>query len=147
VQSEGKQFEETWLLLEFCDKGSLQDVMDRGAFRSVRIGIEGSHVRSTLPTRVVLASQVSAQTPHVRWCGPGQAMSGARVTPGGHGWIRGQVTMWSSGLAPLHAAVDSWQMSCRRCAKMLHHGERGILCTCRPLMSTSWLTQPHCTSV
>ena len=43
-QSEGKQFEETWLLLEFCDKGSLQDVMDRGAFRSVRIGIEGSEV-------------------------------------------------------------------------------------------------------
>ena len=42
AQSEGKQFEETWLLLEFCDKGSLQDIMDRGAFRSVRIGIEGS---------------------------------------------------------------------------------------------------------
>ena len=38
--------QETWLLLELCDKGSLQDAMDRGAFRSVRIGYEGSVVGS-----------------------------------------------------------------------------------------------------
>lgn len=39
---DGAALQVTWLILEFCDKGSLQDAMDRGAFRSVRIGYEGS---------------------------------------------------------------------------------------------------------
>ena len=28
----GKQFTETWLVLEYCDKGNLQDAVDRGVF-------------------------------------------------------------------------------------------------------------------
>ena len=44
-QMDGKPYQETWLLLEFCDHGSLQDAMDRGAFRPVRLGEEGSQVR------------------------------------------------------------------------------------------------------
>lgn len=43
-QTDGKPYQETWLLLEFCDRGSLQDAMDRGAFRPVRLGEEGSKV-------------------------------------------------------------------------------------------------------
>mmetsp|Transcript_3321 Transcript_3321/g.9610 ORF Transcript_3321/g.9610 Transcript_3321/m.9610 type:complete len:877 (-) Transcript_3321:642-3272(-) len=41
-KTDGKPYQETWLLLEFCDRGSLQDAMDRGAFRPVRLGEEGS---------------------------------------------------------------------------------------------------------
>lgn len=28
----GRQFTETWLVLEYCDKGNLQDAVDRGVF-------------------------------------------------------------------------------------------------------------------
>ncbi len=45
TQTEGKAYQETWLLLEFCDRGSLQDAMDRGAFRAVRLGASESKVR------------------------------------------------------------------------------------------------------
>lgn len=38
AQAEGRGYQETWLLLELCDKGSLRDAMDRGAFRPVRLG-------------------------------------------------------------------------------------------------------------
>lgn len=37
-KAEGRGYQETWLLLELCDKGSLRDAMDRGAFRPVRLG-------------------------------------------------------------------------------------------------------------
>ena len=48
VQTEGKAYQETWLLLEFCDRGSLQDAMDRGAFRAVRLGATDSMVRAPI---------------------------------------------------------------------------------------------------
>lgn len=44
MQTEGKSYQETWLLLEFCDRGSLQDAMDRGTFRAVRLGNSESKV-------------------------------------------------------------------------------------------------------
>lgn len=31
-ESGGKQFTETWLVLEYCDRGNLQDAVDRGVF-------------------------------------------------------------------------------------------------------------------
>ena len=31
-----KQFTETWLVLEFCDRGNLQDAVDRGVFAAKR---------------------------------------------------------------------------------------------------------------
>lgn len=39
----GRQFTETWLVLEYCDKGNLQDAVDRGVFnRPHRAGsVEG----------------------------------------------------------------------------------------------------------
>ena len=45
LQAETGALRETWLLLEFCDRGSLQDIMDRGAFRPTRIENQGSVVR------------------------------------------------------------------------------------------------------
>jgi hypothetical protein len=44
VQTEARAYQETWLLLEFCDRGSLQDAMDRGFFRAVRLGASESKV-------------------------------------------------------------------------------------------------------
>ena len=44
LQTEGRAYQETWLLLEFCDRGSLQDAMDRGFFRAVRLGASESKV-------------------------------------------------------------------------------------------------------
>jgi hypothetical protein len=32
----GRQFTETWLVLEYCDKGNLQDAVDRGVFNRHR---------------------------------------------------------------------------------------------------------------
>jgi hypothetical protein len=34
----GRQFTETWLVLEYCDKGNLQDAVDRGVFNQHRPG-------------------------------------------------------------------------------------------------------------
>ena len=62
---ESSALQETWLLLEFCDKGSLQDAMDRGAFRSVRIGFHGSVVRPPAPSpRLLPRSWHVARPPH-----------------------------------------------------------------------------------
>lgn len=47
AQAEGRGYQETWLLLELCDKGSLRDAMDRGAFRPVRLGEAGTWVPSS----------------------------------------------------------------------------------------------------
>jgi hypothetical protein len=44
MQTEARAYQETWLLLEFCDRGSLQDAMDRGFFRAVRLGASESKV-------------------------------------------------------------------------------------------------------
>jgi len=38
----GKQFTETWLVLEYCDKGNLQDAVDRGVFIMPRAGQAGA---------------------------------------------------------------------------------------------------------
>lgn len=38
----GKQFTETWLVLEYCDKGNLQDAVDRGVFLMPRSSQSGS---------------------------------------------------------------------------------------------------------
>jgi hypothetical protein len=32
----GRTFTETWLVLEYCDKGNLQDAVDRGVFNLPR---------------------------------------------------------------------------------------------------------------
>ena len=42
AQEGQRQLQEVWILLEFCDRGSLQDAVDRGAFRAVRMGYVGS---------------------------------------------------------------------------------------------------------
>ena len=36
MEGGGKQFTETWLVLEYCDKGNLQDACDRGVFVTSR---------------------------------------------------------------------------------------------------------------
>ncbi len=42
-ESCGRQFTETWLVLEYCDKGNLQDAVDRGVFNRHRPeSIDGS---------------------------------------------------------------------------------------------------------
>ena len=38
ADQEEEQLFETWLLLEFCDKGSLQDAVDRGWFHTDQHG-------------------------------------------------------------------------------------------------------------
>jgi PAS domain-containing protein len=57
-KTEGKAYQETWLLLEFCDRGSLQDAMDRGAFRAVRLG--ASESKADLEAIIATAREVAA---------------------------------------------------------------------------------------
>ena len=46
-ESGGKQFTETWLVLEYCDKGNLQDAVDRGVFIMPRAGQAGAGSNAT----------------------------------------------------------------------------------------------------
>lgn len=57
-QAEGRGYQETWLLLELCDKGSLRDAMDRGVFRPVRLGEPGTWV--DVPAILATAKEVAA---------------------------------------------------------------------------------------
>lgn len=44
-EAAGRSYTETWLLLEFCDKGNLQDAVDHGEFWSHTI-VNGEHYRT-----------------------------------------------------------------------------------------------------
>ena len=45
---EEEQLFETWLLLEYCDKGSLQDAVDRGWFHTDKHGHVDSKTKSNM---------------------------------------------------------------------------------------------------
>ena len=47
VKGEDALFE-TWLLLEYCDKGSLQNAMDRGWFRTDQHGHVDAHSKPNM---------------------------------------------------------------------------------------------------
>ena len=58
-ESGGKQFTETWLVLEYCDRGNLQDAVDRGVFVMQR----GSQAAGT-------ATEHNCNVRSVRWVSP-----------------------------------------------------------------------------
>ncbi|CAK0736720.1 hypothetical protein CVIRNUC_000792 [Coccomyxa viridis] len=57
----GKQFTETWLVLEYCDKGNLQDAVDRGVFVMSRSNApeQQCNVRSVRETALEIASALA----------------------------------------------------------------------------------------
>jgi PAS domain-containing protein len=57
-KTEGRAYQETWLLLEFCDRGSLQDAMDRGFFRAVRLG--ASESKADVEAILMTAREIAA---------------------------------------------------------------------------------------
>jgi serine/threonine protein kinase len=57
-QDADRQVQQVWILLELCDRGSLQDAIDRGAFRAVRMGRAGS--QADMPAVVTTALEVAS---------------------------------------------------------------------------------------
>ncbi|KAL3144130.1 hypothetical protein ABBQ32_003920 [Trebouxia sp. C0010 RCD-2024] len=55
-----RKVSETWLVLEYCSKGSLQDALDRGWFRSRKVVMDGSaDLESIIITAIEIASAMA----------------------------------------------------------------------------------------